>query len=192
MPVAAERKPMFARGDLVEKLKSIASRKGMSLYSLVNSIFESYIKLTERGIQLEVVEEALHLYKLLAYELVPVPRGVLAKALEGTCSSEALLLEARSAGARISKLYEPGTSGTLEMLKDLEKIFKWIGELSFNTTQSKLVRLTLVNTAMPQHCTRLVLELVKGALESRGFKQVEVREAGIFATAVFREEGGKP
>ena len=63
MTTSEERKSLFAKRDLVLKLQEIAINKGVSLYSLVNSVFENYIKLYESGIDLE---EALELVKLLS------------------------------------------------------------------------------------------------------------------------------
>ena len=53
MPITEERKSLFARRDLVNKLLDIASSRSVSLYSIVNSIFKTYIEIVESGIDLE-------------------------------------------------------------------------------------------------------------------------------------------
>lgn len=52
-----ERKALFARRDLVSKLMEIAEKRGYSLYSLVNEVFEAVIKAEDSGIDFRRVVE---------------------------------------------------------------------------------------------------------------------------------------
>ncbi|MGC8983217.1 MAG: hypothetical protein ACP5KA_05680 [Desulfurococcaceae archaeon] len=193
MPVAAERKALFARRDLVDKLLSIASKRGYSLYSLVNEIFEAYIKLAEVGVPLEALREELLAYnRLLSAGFAVIPREPLLEALREKCGEEGFSKSMFEAGLRISKYYASlnAGGGLSLLLRDAERALSWIGEVSFEVKGEKVVKATIASTAAPQNCARAFLELVRGILEAQGFKQVELVEAGALAIAVFEKQGG--
>lgn len=57
-----ERKTFAARADLLDRLSEVASKRGYSLYSLVNDIFEAFLSVDEAGVRFEEVLEG---YKVL-------------------------------------------------------------------------------------------------------------------------------
>lgn len=107
MPISEERKSLFARRDLVNKLLDIASSKSVSLYSLVNSVFETYIEIIESGIDLEKsIRDHQLLSRAKSMGFILVPENSWHTLLELTSSSLSTLSEEwRELGVWIAKYF---------------------------------------------------------------------------------------
>ncbi|MEM4482190.1 MAG: hypothetical protein QXV04_05660, partial [Desulfurococcaceae archaeon] len=108
MPVVAERKALFARRDLVDQLIDIANKKGMSLYNLVNDVFESYIKIvgTDAGFE-RLREETSFQRRASSAGFILTPRALVLSALREYYAlkpEEALRLGAQ-AGSWLARYY---------------------------------------------------------------------------------------
>jgi len=107
LPISEERKSLFARRDLVNKLLDIASSKGVSLYSLVNSVFETYIGVVENGVDLEEsIRDHMLLIKARSMGFILVPENTWHILLESTSSLlNTLSDEWRELGVWIAKYF---------------------------------------------------------------------------------------
>jgi hypothetical protein len=68
------RKTFAARADLLEKLSELAERRGLTLYALVNQLFQLEIEVGGRGVDLRrVVEEWGEWVRVRNSGFMPVP-----------------------------------------------------------------------------------------------------------------------
>lgn len=192
MPVVNERKSLFARRDLVDRLMTIANEKSTSLYSLVNDVFESYIKLEELGISIQSVLEKLLFYdRIRRAGCVLIPGELWKRALREVYekSVESYASAWLSVGARLGKYYKNlNVKDPLNTLtKDLENALNWLGEVSVRVSDSR-VDLVIAGPELTGNLVKLVLELLKGALGEFGYSFLEAVEAAGVVKAVFEKK----
>ena len=177
LTVIEERKSLFAKRDLVVKLQEIASSRGISLYSLVNSVFENYIKLGESGVN---PEEALDLVKLVvkarSVGFILVPEKVWCRLLE--LAGDALSTtstEWRELGVLVAKqLAEtPGDS----VLVYLSKLLELMGAREALVKESNgALKVRVTSALLCSGSSRLLLEFITGFLAGLNYS-VEISEA---------------
>jgi hypothetical protein len=111
LTVSEERKSLFAKRTLVEKLREIAASRGISLYRLVNTIFEHYTKLYESRLSIEEVFETVDLVskaRNIGFALLPV--NTWCKLVESASSTAgALSSEWRDLGTLVAKQLSGGS-----------------------------------------------------------------------------------
>jgi hypothetical protein len=177
LTVIEERKSLFARRDLVVKLQEIASSRGISLYSLVNSVFENYIKLSESGVN---PEEALDLIKLVVkarsagFILVPEKAWCRLLELAGDAPSTTST-EWRELGVLVAKqLAEtPGDS----VLVYLSKLLELMGAREALIKESNgALKVRVTSAPLCSGSSRLLLEFITGFLAGLNYS-VEISEA---------------
>lgn len=182
------RKSLFARRDLVEKLMAIAKDKGLSLYSLVNQIFEYYVNLEDMGVSLRELTDKISFYRrALGSGFILIPKDLWFLALEKMYNCvEEYALKWREAGVRVGKYYQSlGVEDAFStMVRDLEKILSWISEVSL-TIDGDRVRIVIADPRLDEKLVKLVLELLRGAFEVYGYQLDEVENIGLVARAVF-------
>lgn len=192
MPVVNERKSLFARRDLVDRLMAIANEKSTSLYSLVNDVFESYIKLEELGISIQRVLEKLLFYdRMRRAGYILVPRELWRHAVKEAYdkSAESYVNVWLSAGIRLGKYYKNLTveDPLNTLIKDLESAFSWLGEISVHTSDNHL-NLVIAGPELTGGFTKLVLEMLKGALGEFGYSFVGAVEMAGVIKVVFERK----
>lgn len=190
MPVVAERKALFARRDLVDQLIDIANRKGMSLYNLVNELFESYIKIAGSGVGFESLQdEAMFFRRISSAGFILIPRALAISALREYYSNGAERASGQCAqtGSWLARYYISTNSidPLNSLLKDLERVFKWVGEITLRAVGNRLEAVI----ASPEGTERFVLDailaVIEGALREFKYQLVERLEAGGLIKAVF-------
>jgi hypothetical protein len=127
LPISEERKSLFARRDLVNKLLDIALSKSISLYSLVNSIFETYIEIVESGIDLEKsIRDHQLLSRAKSMGFILVPENSWHILLELTSNSLSTLSEEwRELGVWIAKYFSE--KSTENSIADFSWFLEYMG-----------------------------------------------------------------
>ncbi|MEM2170461.1 MAG: hypothetical protein QXU03_01700 [Desulfurococcaceae archaeon] len=192
LPVINERKSLFARRDLVDRLMAIANEKGTSLYSLVNDVFESYIKLEELGVNIQSVLEKLLFYdRVRRAGYVLVPRELWDHAVREVYEKGAESHAGRwlSVGARLGKYYRSlDVKDPLNTLvKDLESAFSWLGEVLVHVSDNHL-DLVIAGPELTGNLAKLVVEMLKGALEEFEYSFAGTVEAAGVVKVVFEKK----
>lgn len=187
LPVSAERKALFARRDLVDKLQIISTSKRMSLYNLVNEIFEDYVKLVESNTDFEeIINEILFYKRMNKIGFILVPSSIWFKHLKESPRLE----EWRELGEWLGKYYNTlNAENPLELLlRDLEKALNWIGELSIERKGKRLeVALSLPHSDY-NSIVEPVLTLLRGALSVFNYKETTRIETTSVVSAVYEEK----
>jgi len=195
LSVATERKALFARRDLVERLIAMASSRGSSLYSLVNEIFELYIEFEDRGIKMRSVVDELEFYRrVFGAGFVLVPNVLWLRAVNELYKDvgEEVRNDWLSLGTWLSRYYQTlGLEDPLRvLLEDIKKVFSWLGEVSI-TSSADRGRLEVVMAGvrgLPSSIPRLVLDMVRGALKEYGYRLTNSLEGEGVLKAVFERE----
>lgn len=185
MPVVMERKALFARKDLVDQLLQLAKMDGISLYNLVNDIFETYIRLRELGVKpYEALDEVIFYKTVFTCGLVIFPCEVVRELLRDKCGNLGSLIELmRRSGARLSKyymtMYNTGPKEALSrIIRVIEKTMSCIGEIDTEPILPGKLIVTYVNNNLPVACNKAFTEYIRGALEELGFRVLNIEETG--------------
>lgn len=197
MPVALERKSLFARKDLVEKLAEVASKRGVSLYMLVNEVFEQYIKAWELGVSFDysTAKSVEVLSRVRKANFIVFPEPILAEALGSVpeASLASVLEVSKNFGKWLAKYYEvTGRGNSLEnFLEDLRNVGLFPGELAFNEKEGFVV-VRVANPKMHVAYARVVASLLAGFLNAAGYRVsgIEVSN-GLVVLHAERGEGGE-
>lgn len=192
MPVAAERKSLFARRDLVNRLVTIANSKSTSLYNLVNEIFEVYIELSENGIEFqEVVDRLLYYGRIQSAGFVLVPGGFMVQMINDVCEKnmELCIDEWFKTGVKLARFYKTlNLKNPLDtLLRDLEKTMKWLGEVTVKSSGSKL-EVVIAGSTSTGNLENLLLELFKGVLSEFNYKLLHTSSFIHIIKAIFEKQ----
>ena len=189
-----ERKALFARKDLVSKLAEIAEKRGCSLYSLVNEIFEVVIKAEDSGIDFRRVierESLIDLAKRTGYVLVL--ESLWYEMIELACkySVEQVTKTWFDVGVWLATRY---VSRDLKdpvntFFKDLQSFVWDVAELAVKRDKDS-VHVRVANPKAPEHYSELMSAFLEGALSTLGYRVVskEITKEFLLLEAVL--EGG--
>lgn len=191
MPTADERKALFARRDLVNKLIAVAEEKGVSFYSLVNEIFESYLSIEALGLNLRRIVEELKFYKRAngaGFILVPKDLWLYAVKELYERNTDASIGRWFDVGVRLAKYYlSLGLENPLDVLvKDLKEVFRWVGEIAVHLGDSR-AEVVVVGPELTEDLAKLLLELLKGVFNEYGYRLSKVFGNSRVVKAVFEK-----
>ncbi len=174
MGVEAERKALFARKDLVEKLSEVAKRRGCSLYNLVNELFEIAVKAEDSGVDLRGFTEREAL-------LVTARRIGFILVLEGLWyeMSELAYLSSRDevlrswfeAGVLMAKHYTLSNIRVplRRFLEDFKNLMWNISDIVVRE-DGNAVHISIAVPRAPEHYGVLLANLLEGALTTLGYR----------------------
>lgn len=193
MSVAAERKALFAKRYLVDRLMSIANSKGTSLYNLVNEIFEAYIKLNEAGVNVqEVVDKLLYYSRIQNAGFILAPGELCIRYIKEACSNnqETCRSEWFKAGTRIARFYKTLIleDSLAVLMKDLELAMNWLGEVTVKSSSSAedTLEVMIAGPLVAGGLEQLGLELFKGILLEFNYELTHTNTSPGVIKAVFR------
>ncbi len=191
----AERKALFARKDLVDRLSEVAERRGCSLYSLVNEIFEVVLKAEDSGVNLRrVVEEESLLEAARRTGYVLVLEGLLYEMIELAYrgAGDQAVRSWFEAGAWLAKRYATGDlRDPVEAFLNSFKSFTWEApELTVRRSGEGL-HVRVANPKAPEPYSVLLAAFLEGALNVLSYRVVsrEVSRGSLGLEAVKREAG---
>ncbi|MEO3994083.1 MAG: hypothetical protein QN229_07260 [Desulfurococcaceae archaeon TW002] len=169
-----ERKALFARKDLVDRLSEVAKKKGCSLYSLVNEIFEIVLKAEDSGIDLRRVvedESLLETAKKIGYVLVL--ENLLYEMMELTYKNAGnqAIKNWFEAGIWLAKHYTTSDfRDPVEAFLSSFKLLTWEAlELTIKKS-SKELYVRLANPKAPESYSVFLTAFLEGVLKVFGYK----------------------
>jgi hypothetical protein len=170
LPVVYERKSLFARRDLVDRLQEHAHSRGISFYNLVNSVFEAYVKLLERGVDLEeCVQTHLLLTKAMSMGYILVPANTWIQLLERASGDVEMLKETwRDLGVWLAKYFSE--ERLEDPLRAFSQLLKYMGasEVEVRSVNESL-ELKIVGLNLRRVYAEILAKLVEGFLASQGY-----------------------
>jgi hypothetical protein len=174
LTVTQERKSLFAKRELIEKLKEIALSRDISLYKLVNDIFETYIKLIENHIDLEkAIQDHRVLRKAKSIGFILIPGNTWYTLVEiANNVMNTICEEWRKLGIRIAKhISEKSTNVFAD--------FSWILEntgISDVTIRenSDLIEIKIASLKLRKPLTDLITKLIEGFLVGLNYHIVNI------------------
>lgn len=191
----AERKALFARKDLVDRLSEVAGRRGCSLYSLVNEVFEVVLKAEDAGVDLRRVverESLLEVARRTGYVLVL--EGLLYEMTELAYrgAGDQALRSWFEAGVWLAKRYT-----TSDLRDPVEAFLSSFKSITWNASELSMRRdgeglyVRVVNPKAPEPYSTLLAAFLEGALNALGYRVVgrEVSRGFLRLEAVRREAG---
>lgn len=181
----AERKALFARKDLVESLIKVAKKKGCSLYSLVNEIFEIAMEAENAGTDLRhFIEREALLVRARKIGFIPVLEDLWYEMVElaYASSKEQVVRSWFESGVLLAKYYaEGGFKYPLrELLKDLESLSWNVSEMIFRESD-RTIYLSITAPRAPELYVTLLSTLLEGILTTFGYRVVRREVARSFA-----------
>ncbi|MEM3378802.1 MAG: hypothetical protein QXV09_05005 [Candidatus Bathyarchaeia archaeon] len=182
MPTLAKaqvkRKTFVAREDLIDRLSAVAKNKGYSLYSLINEIFEIFLKAEEAGLDLRNIIETSRTFENAKRAGFILGLESLWYAMADIVYKKALDEAKESwfqAGVWFAKRYlavENADSGSLEDFLLYMKLFAWnISELRIDKVDEK-VYLTLFGPRFSASFTELFKAFLYGLFDGYGYKVI--------------------
>lgn len=192
MPIVDERKSLFARRDLVDKLNEIANRRDISLYNFLNEILESYIRIFEETslTPIELIEFTQFYSKISGMDFIPVPKSTWILLLKSCISIDNLKQELYQLGVKLIKYYKASSGNiTNDILRDLSRVFNWIGDISVKTRENT-IEILISSPILSHNEISYLLEVYRGALSELGYTLKELVEIENVMKAVFIGEKG--
>ena len=167
------RKTFAARADLLEKLSELAERRGLTLYALVNRLFQLEIEVSGRGVDLRrVVEEWKEWVRVKNSGFMPVPAilwGDLVKEVYEKSGEEWLVVRCREVGDWLVKKL---ASSGVNPLQELEYLVRLLTsnspELTFEA-RSENVRVWVMNPRLTKPQAVVLASIIEGALTTLGY-----------------------
>jgi hypothetical protein len=174
LTVTQERKSLFAKRELIEKLKEIALSRDISLYRLVNDIFETYIKLIENHIDLEkAIQDHRVLRKVKSIGFILIPENTWYTLVETANNVMGTICEEwRKLGTRIAKhISEKSTNVFADFSWILENI--GISDVTIREN-SDLIEIKIASLKLRKPLTDLITKLIEGFLVGLNYHIVNI------------------
>jgi len=173
------RKTFAAREDLLNQLGRIAERKGLSLYSLINEIFELAVKADEVGVELKRLIEGrgvLERARRSSFILVPEPLWYEMADQTYRKGKRESLKNWFATGEWIAKRYiSSGVENPFKLFKNSIEDFTWnVSEFKIDRDdKTGWVTARLISPKFSESHAKLFASLLEGALKAFGYKIVE-------------------
>lgn len=174
MTVTQERKSLFAKRELIEKLKEIALSRDISLYKLVNDIFETYIKLIENHIDLEkAIQDHRVLRKVKSIGFILIPENTWYTLVETANNVMGTICEEwRKLGTRIAKHI---SEKSINIFADFSWILENIGISDVTIREnSDLIEIKIASLKLRKPLTDLITKLIEGFLVGLNYHIVNI------------------
>jgi hypothetical protein len=170
------RKTFAARADLLEKLSELAERRGLTLYALVNQLFQLEIEVGDRGVDLRrVVEEWGEWVRVRNSGFMPVPAilwGDLVKEVYERSGEEWLVARCREVGGWLVKKLVSSGANPLQELEHLTRLLAPNSpELTFEA-RSENVRVLVMNPKLTKPHAAVLASIIEGALINLGYERL--------------------
>ena len=189
----SKRKTFVAREDLLNRLSTIASRKGFSLYDTVNDILEQAISIDESGLTLKnMVDECeqVESAKKAGFILCPERLWYDLTELSYKKSREASMETWYETGKWLGKQYvETIPKDPFSKFKKDLHAFVWNAADLTIKEDKKNLSISIVSPKFSEAYSRLLAFLLQGALEVFGYRPVnsEIGRGNIQITTVRAE-----
>lgn len=172
-----KRKTFVAREDLIDCLSRVAKNKGCSLYSLVNEVFEVFLKAEDAGLDLRRVLENFWIFE-------KAKRAGFILGLESLWYDMADLVHETAFDKALKSWFEAGVwfakrYSVMEGARSLEASICYLRCLAWNISELNVervngcVHLSLVCPKFTVAFTQLFKSFLCGLLDSYGYMVVE-------------------
>lgn len=187
-----KRKFLAAKGDLVEKIKEIAKKKNLTIFSLANEALENLIKAEQTGESLSQIIEKYDMIKAVREAgFTLTPENIWFSFLNQKVESKSNLTEFwKESGEWFGKYCKTKFTddSSLQTLEKIMNIVLWdFSDFSIAKNESEIT-IRCVGSRTPENYTNLIAVFIQGVLEAYNYTITTKEVARGIIVLTFREK----